>query len=77
MYVLIEIPGGSAVKDTPANVGDSRDMGSIPGSGRSPGERNGNPFQYSCLGNPLDRRDWHGVTNDGHNLSAKQQQQQL
>ena len=36
-------------------TGDIRDMGSIPGSGRSPGERNGNPFQYSCLGNPMDR----------------------
>ena len=40
------------VKNLPA---DSRDTGSIPGSGRFPGEGNGNPFQYSCLGNPLDR----------------------
>ena len=50
------------VKNPPANVGDT---GSIPGSGRSPGERNGNPFQYSCLGNPKDRGAWwetvHGV----------------
>ena len=58
MYVLIEIPGGSAVKDTPANVGDSRDMGSIPGSGRSSGEGNGIPFQHSCLENPMDRGAW-------------------
>ena len=44
------------VKNLPANAGDLRDIGSIPGSGRSPGEGNGNPFQYSCLGNPRDRR---------------------
>ena len=41
--------GGSVVKNVPTNAGNS---GSIPGSGRSPGGRNGNPFQYSCLGNP-------------------------
>ena len=43
-------PGSSVVKNPPANAGE---MGSIPGSGRSPGEGNGNPLQYSCLGNPL------------------------
>ena len=43
----------SVVKNLLANAGD---MGSIPGSGRSPGEGTGNPFQYSCLGNPKDRR---------------------
>ena len=46
------------VKNLPANEGDVRDAGSIPGLGRSPGEGNGNPsnaFQYSCLGNPMDR----------------------
>ena len=42
-------PVGSVVKNSPTNAGNS---GSIPGSGRSPGGRNGNPFQYSCLGNP-------------------------
>ena len=46
------------VKNPPANSGDTRDMGSIPGSGRSPGGRNGNPFQYSCLENPMDRGAW-------------------
>ena len=50
------------MKNPPANVGDT---GSISGSGRSPGEGNGNPLQYSCLGNPLDRGAWwatvHGV----------------
>ena len=57
------VPGGSVVKNPPARVGD---VGSIPGLGRSHGEGNGNPFQYSCLGNPMDRRVWqaivHGVT---------------
>ena len=54
-----------SVKNLPAGAGD---MGSIPGSGRSPGEGNGNPFQSSCLGNPMDRRTWqatvHGVTKE-------------
>ena len=44
--------GDSVVKNLPANAGDT---GSLPGSGRSPGEGNGNPFQYSCLENPMDR----------------------
>ena len=51
----------------------SRDPGSIPGSGRSPGEGNGNPLQCSCLENPMDRRAWwvtvHGVTNSWTRLS--------
>ena len=42
-------PGGIVVKNLPANAGDTRDMGSIPRSGRSLGKGNGNPFQYSCL----------------------------
>ena len=54
------------VKNPPANAGDTRDRGSIPGSGRSPGGGHGNPFQYSCLENPMDRGAWqatvHGVT---------------
>ena len=49
------IPGGSEVKASDSNVGD---LGSIPGWGRSPGEGNGNPLQYSCLGNPIDREAW-------------------
>ena len=48
-------PGGTAVRNPPGNAGDTRDMGSIPGSGRSPGVGNGNPLQYSCLGNPMDK----------------------
>ena len=43
------------VKNLPANVGDARDAGLIPGLGRSPGEGNGNPLEYSCLENPMDR----------------------
>ena len=54
------------VKNTPANVGDVRDTGSIPGLGRSPGGGHGNPLQYSCLANPMDRGAWwttaHGLT---------------
>jgi len=48
-------PGGSAVKTLSANA---RDEGLIPGSGRSSGEGNGNPLQYSCLGNPMARGAW-------------------
>ena len=54
------------IKNLPASVGEARDESSIPGLGRSPGEGSGNPLQYSCLGNPLDRGAWratvHGVT---------------
>ena len=46
------------VKNLPANAGDIRDMSLIPGSGRSPGGGHGNPLQYSCLGNILDRGAW-------------------
>ena len=46
------------VKNPPASAGASGDAGSIPGSRRSPGARNGNPLQYSCLENPMDRRSW-------------------
>ena len=46
------------VKNLPANVGDTRDVGSIPGLGRYPEEGNGNPIQYSCLENSKDRGDW-------------------
>ena len=57
--------GGTVVKNPPANAGDVRDADSIPGLGRFPGGGNGNPLQYSCLGNPKDRgAKWatvHGV----------------
>ena len=51
-------PGSSVVKNSPVNAGD---VGSAPGSGRSPGEGNGNPLQYSCLGNPMDRGTWWAI----------------
>ena len=51
------LPGGTVVKNTSANAGDTRDTGLIPGLGRSPEEGNGNPLQYSCLENPKDRGD--------------------
>ena len=58
-------PGGTVVKNPPANVGD---VGLIPGSGKSSGEKNGNPLQYSYLGNPMDRGAWrakvHGVAKE-------------
>ena len=59
-------PSGSEVKETACNA---RNLGSIPGSGRAPGEGNGNPLQYSCLENPMDRGTWwatiHAVTKPG------------
>ena len=62
----------SVGKESVCNAGD---LGSIPGLGRSPGEGNGNPLQYSCLENPMDRGAWqaivHGVTRVGHDLVTK------
>ena len=54
----MDFPGSEVVKNLPANAGDARDMGSIPGSGRSPGVGNGNPLQFSCLENSIDRGAW-------------------
>ena len=65
-------PAGSVVKNLPANAGDA---GSIPGLGRSPGEENYTPLQYSCLGNPMNRGTWRatvqGSQKVGHNLVTK------
>jgi len=52
---FLGFPGGAMVKNLPANTGNIRDVGSIPSSGRSSGEGNGYPLQYSCLKNPMDR----------------------
>ena len=76
-YVSIwGFPGHSVVKNPPANAGD---VGSIPGSGRSPREGNGNPLQYSCLGNSMDRKEpgrlqSMGLQTSGCHLMTKQQQ---
>ena len=68
--LLAGIPGGSVVKNPPGNAGDK---GFIPGLGRSPGGGNVNSFQYSCLGNPMDRAAWwatvHGVSKSSTHLS--------
>ena len=70
-------PGGLVVKNPPVNAGDTRDASLIPGSGRSPGVGNGNPLQYSCLKNSMDRGAWqaevHRVAKSRTRLSAAQQ----
>ena len=64
------LSGGSVVKNPPANAGNARDSGSIPGSGRSPGAGNGTLLQYSCLENSMGRGAWwttlHEVARVGH-----------
>ena len=71
------VPGGSEVKASASNAGDP---GLIPEQGRSPGEGNGNPLQYSCLENPMKRGAWkatvHGVTESDTTKVTQQQQQQ-
>ena len=57
----LSFPVSSVLKNPPANAGDIEDTSSIPGSGRSPGEGNGNPLQYSCLENPMDRGAWKAI----------------
>ena len=68
LIYFLDFPGGSVVKNLPASAGDAGDLGLILGSGRSPGVGNGNPLQYSCLGNRMDRGAWqaavHGVTKE-------------
>ena len=58
MIYTTDFPSGSVVKNPPANAGNIRDVGFIPGLGRSPGGGHGNPLQYSCLENPMDRGAW-------------------
>ena len=63
-------PGGTLVKNPPANAGDTRDTGSVLESRRSPGRGNGNPLQYSYMGNTMDKGAWratvHGVANSSY-----------
>ena len=68
-------PGGSEVKASACNAGD---LGSIPGSGRSPGEGNGNPLQYSCLENPMNKGAWWATVRElAKNLIPQQAQASL
>ena len=73
MWVGEDFPNGSVGKESAFKAGDTGDAGSIPGSGRSPGEGNGNPLQYSCLKNPKDRGVWqatvHGTAKSRTQLS--------
>ena len=69
---LLAFPDDTVVKNPPENVGDSRDKGSISGLGGSPGEGNGNPFQYSCLENSMDKGTWfYGVAKSRTQLSMQ------
>ena len=72
--LLIAMYPSSVGQESACSTGD---LGSIPGSGRSPGEGNGSPLQYSCSENPMDRGAWqvaiHGVARVGHNLATKPQ----
>ena len=74
VHIYMGFPDGRVVKNPSANAGDTRDMGSVPGSGRSSGEGNGNLLQYSCLENPVDRA-WqstvYGVARVGRDLETK------
>ena len=67
----MSFPGGTVVKNPPSNAGDA---GSIPGLGRLPGEGNGNPLQYSCLENPMDRGGWWAIL---HRVAKSQTQQRV
>ena len=71
---IFGFPGGAVIKNQPVNTGNVSDAGSIPWSGRSPGEGNGNPLQYSFLKNSMDRGAcWatvHGVTKSGTRLGT-------
>ena len=62
------------VRNLPADAGDIRDVGSIPGLGRFPGGGNGNPLQYSCLENPMDRRAWQATV---HRVAESDMTKQL
>ena len=68
MSDLVNVPGASqvavGVKNSPANAGDIRDVGLIPGSGRSPGGGHGNPLQYSCLENPKEGGAWRATVHE-------------
>ena len=64
-----DFPRGSVVNNPSANAGNARDVSFIPGSGRAPEGGNGNPLQYSCLENPMDREAWQATVHGGHKES--------
>ena len=66
-------PGDTLVKNPPASTGDARDADSISESGRSSGEGNGDPLQYSCLGNPIDRGAWWAIVRGIAELDTTEQ----
>ena len=61
---FLGFPGGSVVKNPPANAEDAKEVGLISESGRSPGEGNVSPLQYSCLQNPMGRGAWRAIVHD-------------
>ena len=65
------IPSGSADQESACNAGDTGDVGLIPGLGKSPGRGHGNPLQYSCLENPMDRGAWLTIV---HRVAKNQKQ---
>ena len=67
----VDLSGGPVVKNPPASTGDTGDIGSVSGLGRSPGVGNGNPFQYSCLENSMDKGTWWATVHE----AAKSQTQ--
>ena len=73
LLLIVGFPGGSVVKNPPADTGDAGDAGLIPGLGRSLGGGNGKPLQYSCMKNPKDRGAWqitvHGFAKSQTQLS--------
>ena len=76
--VVKGLPRGTSGKESACNTGN---LGSVPGLGRFPEEGNGNPFQYSCLGNPMDRGAWWtivcGIARDGHNRACLYSSEEL
>ena len=78
IYLHYGLPRWLSGKESACQARDTEDAGLIPGSGRSHGEGNDNSFQYSCLGNPMDRGVWQATFNGSprvrHDLATKQQQ---
>ena len=80
-FLILAFQVALAVRNLPANAGDTRDAGSIPGLGRSPGRGNGNPFQYSCWENSTNRGTWratvHGIAKSQTRLKTRTHRHRL